>query len=563
MSKQLEQLVSEWEERYKEEFKKERKPEEEFISCSGIPIKRVYTPLDLESKNFDYIKDLGMPGDYPFTRDVSPIGRRGQLPTLQVYTGYPTPEESNRAWKEFIEAGKGLTVIYIAYDLPTQVGYDPDDTRAEGEVGRVGVSLVSQRDWEIAFDNIDISKVTVNQVFNALAAVGIANHICLAQNRGLDLKSLSGGCQNDILKEYIVRGNYIFPVPQALRLTIDTLSFCAKEVPKFETMQVAGQHFSEFQATPVHDAAFMLADAFCVIENAVNMGIDVDLIASSMSFRPGIDHYSFFEEIAKLRAIRKIYSRILKERFKAKKPESMVARIGGAQGGNSLQRAQYLNNIARSAICAVAGLLGGAHNVGLRAYDEQYGIPTTEAMVASIRVMHVVNQETGITDTVDPLAGSYFVEWLTSEFEERICKEVDMIEKQGGVVKCIENGYIKRKLVEDAYKWQRDFEAGKVIRVGANFATSEDEERPVRIYRADPKVEQERIEVIAELKRRRDNHKVNKALDELKATASLPATAENNLMPPIMEAVKCYGTNGEIANALREVWGEYAQSKIF
>ncbi|MDO8568306.1 MAG: methylmalonyl-CoA mutase family protein [Dehalococcoidales bacterium] len=562
MAKELDRLVTDWQERHKEEFKKERRPEAEFLSDSGIPIKRVYTPLDLQDKKFDYARDLGMPGDYPYTRDSSAIGRRGQFPTVQSYAGYATPEESNKAWLELIRAGSGLAVIMIAYDLPTQLGYDPDDERAQGEVGRVGISLVSLRDWEIAFKGLDFNKTTVSQVSNALAAVGITSHIALAEAQGVNLKTLHGGCQNDVLKEYVCRGNYIYPIEHAVRLAIDTVSYCAEHAPKFETMQLAGQHFSEYQGTPVHDAAFMLADAFCYIQAALDRGLDIDVIAPGVTFRSGIDHYTFFEEIAKLRAIRKIYSRVLKERFKARKPESIIPKLAAAQGGNSLQREQYLNNIARSTICAMAGLLGGAPNVGLRAYDEQYGIPTAEAMIASTRIMHVVTQETGITDTIDPLAGSYFVESLTAEFEERILHELDTIEKQGGAIRCIENGYMKRKLIQDSYEWQKAFEAGKIIRVGANFANSEEQERPVRVYRADPKVEQERIESVKLLRKRRSNTKVKKALDELKAMASLPATASNNLMPAVKEAVKCYATNGEIAGTLRVVWGEYTQRNI-
>lgn len=562
MSKELGRVVSEWGEKHKEDFRKERKPEEEFACSSGVSIRRVYTPLDLETRSFDYLKDLGMPGDYPYTRGSSPIGYRGKLWAHALYSGYATPVESNKLWKTAVQSG--IDMIYIAYDLPTQLGHDPDSPEAHGEVGRVGVSLTTQKDWEIAFDGIDLSKVRISQVPNAVAAFQISNHICLAHNRGLDLSSMRGFCQNDILKEYLVRGNYIFPPEPSLRLAVDAVAYCARYVPQYRAMSVTGSHFSESQATPVHDAAFMLADAFCYIEAALKRGLDVDTIASGIEFSTGIEHYSFFEEIAKHRAIRRIYSRVLRDRFKAKKPESMVARIGSSQGGNSLHREQYLNNIARSSICALVAALAGVERLSLRAYDEQYGIPTTEAMVASTRVMHVVTQETGITDTVDPLAGSYFVESLTSEFEERISKEIEEIEAHGGVIRCIENGYIKRKIIEDAYRWQKDFEAGKVIRVGVNFAKGEgEEERPVRVYRADPRVEQERIEAVRELKRRRDSLRVKKALDEIKATASLPATAENNLMPSIMEAVKCYATNGEIANALREIWGEYVEPRIF
>ncbi len=341
------------------------------------------------------------------------------------------------------------------------------------------------------------------------------------------------------------------------------MAHCAEYLPQYLAMSVTGLHFSEFQSTPVHEAAFMLADLYCYLEAALARGLDIDVLAPGIELSTGVDHYTFFEEIAKHRAIRRIYAKAMKERFKAKKPESIKARIGGAQGGNSLQREQYLNNIARTTVAAVAATLAGVERLSLRAYDEQYGIPSPEAQMVSSRLKFVVTQETDLLDTVDPLAGSYFVEWLTSEFEERIEKEIELIEKQGGPLRCIENGYIKKVLAEDAYKWQRDFEDGKVIRVGANYSRTEEEERPIRIYRTDPKVEQERIEAVKELRLRRDNDRVKEALDKIKSLAALPATAENNLMPAIVDAVRAYATNGEVMGALKEVWGQYTHGRVF
>lgn len=561
MSDDLKKVVAQWEERHREEFGKEKKPEEEFLSASGIPIKRIYTPLDLKEKGFNYETDLGMPGDYPFTRGPSAIGYRKEPWAQSLYSGYATPEESNRLWKQAIEAG--VETIYIAYDLPTQLGLDPDSPEAAGEVGRVGISLASLRDWEIAFDGIDLTRVRISGVPNAIAAMHVANLRCLAEKRGVDLGKIRGHCQNDILKEYLVRGNYIFPVEPSLRLTIDVVAHCAEYLPQYLAMSVTGLHFSEFQSTPVHEAAFMLADLYCYLEAALARGLDIDTLAPGIELSTGVDHYTFFEEIAKHRAIRRIYAKAMKERFKAKKPESIKARIGGAQGGNSLQREQYLNNIARTTVAAVAATLAGVERLSLRAYDEQYGIPSAEAQMVSSRLKFVVTQETDLLDTVDPLAGSYFVEWLTSEFEERISKEIDVIEKQGGALRCIENGYMKRVLVEDAYKWQRDFEDGKVIRVGANYSVTEKDEKPTRIYRTDPKVEHERIKAVEELKRHRDNDKVKKALEEIKSLAMLPATAENNLMPAIVDAVRLYATNGEVMGALKEIWGQYTHGRGF
>ncbi|MDO8568996.1 MAG: methylmalonyl-CoA mutase family protein [Dehalococcoidales bacterium] len=558
---ELRREVKVWEKKYRERFKRERKSEAEFACDSGIPVRRVYTPLDLEEKGFDYTRDLGMPGEYPYTRGITPGGYREALWRITQVSGYATPEDSNKLWKEQCEAG--LNSAYIAYDLPCQLGLDPDNPRAEGEVGRVGVSLVSQRDWEIAFDGIDVGNFKVIQVANAHGAIGIANHLCLARKQKVPYTKLTGICQNDILKEYVARGNYIFPPEPSLRLVTDTLYYCAKNVPKYQPIEVCSAHYSESQATPVHDAAFCLADAFAYLQSAAEHGVDIDLVAPGMGVIVGNDHYGFFQEIAKVRAMRKIYATTMKERFKVKKPESMMMALHIGQGGNSLQRKQYLNNIARITLANLAAALVGSQHINLRTYDEQFGIPTQEAMVQNIRIQHVIAQETGVCDTVDPLGGSYFVEWLTAEFEERINIEIEKIDRQGGVVKCIENGYIKKILVRDAYKWQRDFESGKVIRVGANFYPSDEEEKPLRIYRTSPGVEQSRKTAVQELKQKRDNRKVKKALDEVKATASLPGTPENNLMPAIIEAVDSYATVQEISDVFRQVWGEYKEPSIF
>jgi len=561
MSDELKKRVEAWHRKNVEEFKKERKPEEEFVSEAGIPLKRVYTPLDLEEKTFDYEADLGLPGEFPYTRGITPIGYRGEPWAQSLYSGYGSPKESNQLWREAVATG--VETIYIAYDLPTQLGLDPDHPMAHGEVGRVGVSMTTQRDWETAFDGIDISHIHLSHVPNAVAAFQMGNLICLANKKGADLSKITGHCMNDVLKEYTIRGNYIFPPSQSIRLAVDVVSYCRKLMPKYLTMSVTGLHFSEAQSTTVHEAAFMFADLFSYIEGALERGLDIDDIAPCIELSTGIDHYSFFEDIAKHRAIRRIYARVMKDRYKAKKPASMKARIGASQGGNSLQRKQYLNNLARSAVAAVATTLSGIERLSIRTYDEQYGIPSTEAMMTSSRLKYVITKETDMLDVVDPLGGSYFIEWLTSEIEERICKEIEVIEKQGGAVACIENGYMKRQLVKDAYEWQKDFEAGKKIRVGTNFATTDEQEMPSRVYRTDPKVELERIKDVESVKCSRDNDKVKRALDAIKEIALLPSGEENNLMVPIIEAVKCYATNGEVADALREVWGEYNLKRVF
>ncbi|MBI4329718.1 MAG: methylmalonyl-CoA mutase [Chloroflexi bacterium] len=552
----MERTFAAWQKKNEEALKHERKPQ--FLCPSGIPIKTVYTPLDLVEKGFDYNRDLGMPGEYPYTRGITPTGYRGHLWHISQYAGHPLPEESNKLWRAALEAG--MTDINIAYDLPTQMGYDPDHPNAEGEVARIGVSMSSQRDWEVAFDGIDIDKVYVTQVANAVSAIGIANYFVLAQKRGLDFKTLKGICQNDILKEYIIRGAYIFPPGPSLRLATDILIYCSDHAPTYQALQVCGNHYSEAQGTPVHDAAFMLADAFCYYQTLKDRGVEADRVAPNIQLLSQHEHYGFFQEIAKIRAVRKIYATVLSERFGARKPESLTARIYSGHGGNSLQRRQYLNNIARGAIACLQAAISGVQHLDIRGYDEQFGIPTKEALISSIRVQHVVSQETGVTDTVDPLAGSYYVEWLTKEFEERILKEIETIEKMGGVLRCIENGYLKRVLAQDAYEFQKDLEAGRVIRVGANFFTSKEEDRPLTVHRTNPQSEAIRVAAVKEVRAKRDNRKVRQALDEVKAMALAPATIENNLMPPIIEAVRAYATVGEISDVLREAWGEYKDS---
>ena len=433
-SRELRDAVGSWEKKYQDRFKKERRPEEEFVDDSGIKINRLYTPLDLEAKGFDYMEALGLPGEYPYVRGITPGGYRERLWRVSHPSGYALPEDTNKLWKAAIQAG--LNQCHIIYDLPTQLGLDPDHPRAEGEVGRVGVSLVSQRDWEVAFDGIDLSKIRVSQTAIAMGVIGIANYLCLAKKQGLDWRTLDSSCQNDILKDYVARGTYIFPPTPSVRLVIDCLGFCAEHAPRYQALQVCSVQYSESQMTPVHEAAFTLADAFCYLQAAVDRGIDIDRIAPGIEFLTQNEHYGFFQEIAKHRAIRKIYSKALKDRFGAKKPESMMCRFHIVQGGNSLQRQQYLNNIVRSAIAGLGAVMAGAQHVNLRTYDERFGIPTEEALITNVRLQHVLAQETGITDTVDPLAGSYFVEWLTCEFEEKINKE---LEDEMEVVTCDTN----------------------------------------------------------------------------------------------------------------------------
>jgi len=557
---ELREALEKWERKHQDDFKTESGT---FVTNSGIPIKRLYTPLDLAEKGFDYLNELGFPGEYPYTRGNTPTMYRTKLWKPTAYTGYADPEESNELWKAQVEAGAGM--VSMAYDLPCQLGLDPDNPKAEGEVARVGNSLVSVKDWEIAFDGIDFRKVGVYQVLNAPAIVGFTNHIVLAEKRGINVSEVIGMQQNDVLKEYMARGNYIFPPAQSIRLTGDILSYVGEYMPNYQAITVCGYHQAEKGANSIHEAAFALSDAFAYLQAAVDRGVDIDRVAPGVMFLTWADQI-LFESVAKLRAMRRIYAKVLRDQFKAKKPESVQFRMDVGTSGTALTKEQYLNNIGRLTLADLAGALSGCEIIDSRTYDEGFGIPSMEAGVNAIRLQNVVAYETGVGDTVDPMAGSYYVETLTSEIEERVWKELEEIDRRGGIVRCIETGYAQRVIAEDGYKLQKRFESGERKRVGINiFRSAEDEEEktPMRIYRANPALGEKRKQAIIELKKKRDNTKVKKSLDEMKAIARLEPTAENNLIPPVIDAMRAYATLGEVCDALREVWGEYREPSIF
>lgn len=560
MLSELKGQLESWEKRHAEAFKRERKPESEFIDDDGIPVKRAYTPLDLAERGFDYSKDLGLPGEYPFTRSISPTMYRESLWRISQYMGHETPEDSNKLYKAVIHAGGDMPSF--AFDLPTQLGLDPDSPRAEGEVGRVGVSLSSLRDWEIALEGIDLGNIWVSTNLNSTGMIGIATHLVLAEKQGVDLKRLRGSCQNDILKEHAVRGNFIFPPEHGVRLVIDTWSYCAKQAPQFVPSQICSIQYGNSGATRARAVAYGLGDAFAYFQAAVDRGLDIDSFAPRIWFLVGVEHFGFFQWIAKLRAMRKVYARQMKKRFKPQNVESLMVRLRAAQGGTSLTRQHYLANVGRGAIACLAAALGGVDQFKITPYGEQFGIATQEEVLTAVALHHVVGLETGVVDTVDPMAGSYFVESLTMDFEERITKELETVDRRGGMMKCIEDGYVQRMVAADYYRWYRALESGKLKRVGVNFWVTEEDQRPTKIYRADPDAERQRIEAVRELRRKRDNSKAQRALSEVKATAVLPSSEENNLMPAIMEAVGAYATIGEICDSLREVWGEWKEPRM-
>jgi methylmalonyl-CoA mutase, N-terminal domain len=558
---ELKEAITKWEKEHSREFASERKKEEEFIGDSGIIMKRLYTPLDLANQGFDYLKNLGLPGEYPYTRGITSTMYRGAIYGISQYSGYSTPEAANKLWKE--QVSRGLYSIHLAFDLPTQLGMDPDDPRAEAEVGKVGVSMCSLRDFEVAFDGISLENIHLGQILNGVSTFALAAHIAMAEQQGVDLKKLRGFQQNDILKEYSARGLYVYPLEPAVRMAVDVIAYVCNNLPLYQGIHICCAHLSEKGANPVQEGAYGLSNMIAYLEAAIQRGIDVDKIAPAITFLASCSHGNFFEHIAKIRAIRRLYARILRERFKAKDPRSLQLRLLVSNKGTSITREQYLNNIARNGIAAVCAVMSGVQLLDLRGYDEQFGIPTSEAITTNIRIQQIVAYETGITDVVDPLAGSYFLENLTSEFEGKMWEKIEAIDKMGGTGTAIGLGYEQRELEDEAYKWQKDFEAGRIWRVGVNVFRSEEEEKPSKVYRADPKIGRERVAAVRELRAKRDNKKVRKSLDELKATALLPGTAENNLVPPVLEAVKNYATIGEIANVFREVWGDSRGPSIF
>ncbi|MFH1087347.1 MAG: methylmalonyl-CoA mutase family protein [Chloroflexota bacterium] len=559
----LEEIASarqKWEEKNQDEFKKETK--KEFKHITGIVTRRLYTPLDLEEQGFDYMKDLGFPGEYPFARGITPTMYRSGPWIMRHLAGYPTPEESNTLWRSHIAAG--AKALFLHPDLPSHLGYDPDDPMAEGEVGRIGASLSSLRDWEIGLKGIDVGKIAIHMVVNATSPINLACHMGIAEQQGVDFKHLDGEIQNDILKEYMARGCYIFPPQHGLRFSLDAMEYIDRCLPKYIPTTISCYHLKEKGANLVHEAAFGIANGISYMQAAVKRGINIDTIGSRLAFHTTQDHCFFFHEIAKLRAIRRIWARVVKERFGAKNERACGVLFSSGTGGVNYTREQFLNNIARSAISDLAGALAGIQFQSLRGYDEQWGIPSPDAQITNIRIHQIVANETGVTETVDPLAGSYFVESLTSEYEERINKEIQKIDEMGGMVKCIESGYAQRQMAADAYEFQKQIEAGVLPRVGHNIYRSEGkEDRPWKVYRAKPEVEQKRINDVRELKKNRDNAKVEKALAKIGDLAKGEPSWDNNLVPPIFEAVKAYATMGEICGVLRKVWGEYHEPSVF
>jgi methylmalonyl-CoA mutase N-terminal domain/subunit len=532
----------------------QRHPErrDRFETHSGIEVKRVYTPEDAQ---IDYVEDLGFPGQYPFTRGVYPTMYRGRLWTMRQYAGYATAEESNRRYKYLLSQGQ--TGLSVAFDLPTQIGYDSDHPLAEGEVGKVGVAIDSLEDMEVLFEGIPLDKVSTSMTINAPAAILLAMYIAVAKKQGVDPKVLQGTIQNDILKEYVARGTYIFPPQPSMRLITDIFAYCKENLPRWNTISISGYHIREAGATAVQEVAFTLANAIAYVEAAIQAGLNVDEFAGRLSFFFN-SHNDFLEEVAKFRAARRLWARIMKERFKAREPSSWMLRFHTQTAGCTLTAQQPENNVVRVTLQALAAVLGGTQSLHTNSLDEALSLPTEKSVQIALRTQQIIAHESGVTNTIDPLAGSYCIEALTNEIERRAKDYIEKIDAMGGALAAIERGFMQREIQESAYRYQLEIEEGARVVVGVNRFTVE-EEVPLRRLKVDPAVRERQIARLKALKERRDGEKVHNLLIRLRETAR----GHENLLPIILECVEAYATLGEICGVLREVFGEYKPTVVF
>ena len=528
----------------------ERRPERliRFATASGIEMDRVLAPYD---DPVDYLTDLGFPGQYPFTRGPYPTMYRGQLWTMRQYAGYATAEESNLRYKYLLEQGQ--TGLSVAFDLPTQIGYDSDHALADGEVGKVGVSIDSLSDVEVLFDEIPLDKVTTSMTINSTAAILLAMYVALAKKRGTPLDKLGGTIQNDILKEYVARGTHRFPITPSMRLVTDTFKYCTENLPRWNFISISGYHIREAGSTAVQEVAFTLANAIAYVEAATQAGLDVDAFASRLSFFFN-SHNNFFEEIAKFRAARRMWARIAKERFSAKKPNSQKLRFHTQTAGCTLTVQQHENNVVRVAMQALAAVVGGTQSLHTNSRDEALCLPTEEAVRIALRTQQMIAYESGVADVADPVGGSYYVETLTDQIEKEAMGYIEKIDKMGGAIEAIKNGFMQREIQDSAYRYQQAIESKDKVIVGVNKFEME-EPPPDKLLEVDPQVEAEQIASLGKVKAERDDAAVEKSLANLKDAAS----GDANLMENIVECVEQYATIGEICSTLADIFGEASE----
>jgi methylmalonyl-CoA mutase N-terminal domain/subunit len=527
---------------------KVEKASAKFPERKNLEYNRLYTPLDLEGQ--DYERDLGLPGSYPFTRGVQPTMYRGRFWTMRMYAGFSTAEESNKRYRYLLESGS--TGLSCAFDLPTQIGYDSDDVISEGEVGKVGVAIDSLADMEILFDQIDLGKVSTSMTINAPASVLLAMYIAVAEKNGIGPDKLNGTIQNDILKEYAARGTYIFPPKPSMRLITNIFEYCSKNVPNWNTISISGYHIREAGSTAAQEIAFTIADGIAYCEAAIKAGLDVDAFAGRLSFFWNA-HNNVLEEVAKFRASRRVWAKVMKERFGAKNPKSWMLRVHTQTAGSMLTAQQPENNVVRVALQTAAAVMGGTQSLHTNSKDEALALPTEASVRVALRTQQIVAYESGLADVVDPLAGSYYVEAMTNQIEAEAWKYIQKIDDIGGAVVAIEQGYIQKEIQDSAYKWQKEVENDQRVIVGVN--KFQIEEKPIEgLLRVDASVGELQKKKLADLRAKRDNAAVTAALAKLEAAC---ADDNVNLMPIILEAVKTYATLGEICGVMRKVFGEY------
>jgi len=533
----------------------ERTPERqpEFRTSSGIIILPVYAPEDLPE--FDYLDKLGYPGEYPFTRGVQPTMYRGRLWTMRQYAGFGTAEESNQRYRYLLQQGQ--TGLSVAFHLPTQVGYDSDHPMSRGEVGKVGVAIDTLDDMEVLFKGIPLDKVSVSMTINATAAIILAMYIALAKKQGVELTKLEGTIQNDILKEYIARGTYIFPPRPSMRLTTDIFAYCSKYMPRWNTISISGYHMREAGATAAQEIAFTLANGIAYVETAMGAGLNVDQFAGRLSFFFSA-HNNLFEEVAKFRAARRMWAKIMRDRFGAKDPRSLMLRFHTQTAGCTLTAQQPYNNIVRVTVQALAAVLGGTQSLHTNSFDEAYATPSEEAVTIALRTQQILAHESGVSEVVDPLGGSYFVESLTDSLENQALEYMERIEKLGGAVTAIEQGFQQKEIQESAYQHQRAVDNGETVIVGVNKYVSESPKIP-RLLRVGPEVEQKQKQRLKYVRQTRDNHKVVKTLKNLEDVSR----SQENIMPALIECVEAYATIGEICDILRQTFGTQREYLVF
>ena len=527
-------------------------PAADVETSSHIAVKALYTPADL--KGSDYESEVGFPGEYPFTRGVQPTMYRGRLWTMRQYAGMGDAEESNKRYKYLL--ANGTTGLSVAFDLPTQIGMDSDHALAAGEVGKVGVAIDSIEDMERLFAGIELTKISTSMTINATGSILLALYVAVARRQGADLRQLSGTVQNDVLKEYIARGTYIYPPRQALRVITDMFAWAKENVPEWNTISISGYHMREAGSTAVQEVAFTLGNGMAYVEAAVKAGLDVDQVAPRLSFFFNA-HSNFLEEVAKFRAARRMWARIMREHFKAKNPKSWMLRFHTQTAGSTLTAQQPENNIVRTAIQALAAVLGGTQSLHTNSYDEALALPTEQAARIALRTQQVIAHESGAPQTVDPLAGSYYVEALTNEIEKRAAEYLGKIEVMGGMLKAIERGFVQQEIQNAAYEYQQAVDSGEAVVVGVNRFEVE-EEKPIPIQKIDPALEAKQIERVRALRARRDAGLWNDALAKVEEAAR----SGENVMPRILAAVEAYATVGEISDAMRRVFGEYREAVV-